>query len=480
MRPGRSLKMRVLSFLPLLVSVCATAVTSSGDERLSMDTNAYSPSDIIKRDVAIIGGGSSGTYTAVRLRDRGKSVVVIEKRDTLGGHAETWTNPVTGYTVDLGVVVFARVQAVTDYFARFNVSLVPLPSIVTKLEYVDFASGNSVNFTPPSAESFKTALGTYLVQLEKYPDLQDGFNMSYPVAPDLLLSFRDFVEKYQLEALVPQIFASNQGYSPLLDISMLYIFKYLNADQVHSFTESLLTTANHNVQELYEKIESFLGADALVSSKVLAMDRASSPSSPWPVRILVQTPAGRKLVLAKKLVSTPPPLPSQLGGYDLSTREREIFGQFRASGYYSGLLNNTGLNESLFATGPGHPYNVPVLPGPYAMSINQGLTQFYYGSPSVMSEDEVKKDVVGRLRKVQKSRGLSVEGEPEWLAFANHAPFNLMVSNEAISKGFYRDLYSLQGRRNTFYTGAAWHTQDSSVLWKFTDSYLIPAVVAAL
>ncbi|KAI2618911.1 amine oxidase, flavin-containing superfamily [Hypoxylon sp. NC1633] len=474
--------MRILDLLALLISysIGATAAAGSENERFSMDPSAYLAEDIIVRDVAIIGGGSSGTYTAVRVRDHGKSVVVIEKKDTLGGHAETWTNPFTGYTVDLGVVVFARVQAVTDYFARFNVSLVALPSIVTELEYVDFSTGSPVNFKPPSPESFKAALNAYLGQLEKYPDLQDGFNMSYPVAPDLLLSFREFVEKYQLQDMVPQIFFTNQGYSPILDISMLYIFKYLNADQVRSFTDSLLTTTNHNVQELYGKIRTSLGADALLSSKVLAMDRTSSSRGSWPVRLLVQTPAGRKLVLAKKLVSTPPPMPQQLDGYDLSSKEQSLFGQFRASGYYSGLLNNTGLNVSLYATGPGHPYNVPVLPGPYALSDNRGLTQVYYGSPTVMSENEVKKDIVSRLRRVQQGRGVSVDGEPEWLAFANHAPFNLMVSNEAIRKGFYKDLYSLQGQRNTFYHGAAWHTQDSSLLWKFTDNYLVPVLLASL
>lgn len=40
--------------------------------------------DIIFRDVAIIGGGASGAYAAVRLRDDyGKSVALIEKEDIL-------------------------------------------------------------------------------------------------------------------------------------------------------------------------------------------------------------------------------------------------------------------------------------------------------------------------------------------------------------------------------------------------------------
>src|SRR5262245_48490185 len=51
----------------------------------------------IHRDVCVIGGGSAGTYTAVRLRDLGKSVVVVERSGRLGGHCETFYDPVTGF-----------------------------------------------------------------------------------------------------------------------------------------------------------------------------------------------------------------------------------------------------------------------------------------------------------------------------------------------------------------------------------------------
>lgn len=40
---------------------------------------------VITRDVAIIGGGSAGTYTATRLRQMGFSVALIEKEKELGG-----------------------------------------------------------------------------------------------------------------------------------------------------------------------------------------------------------------------------------------------------------------------------------------------------------------------------------------------------------------------------------------------------------
>lgn len=47
-------------------------------------TIASSLPDIIYRDVAIIGGGASGAYAAVRMRDDfDKSIVLIEKQDNM-------------------------------------------------------------------------------------------------------------------------------------------------------------------------------------------------------------------------------------------------------------------------------------------------------------------------------------------------------------------------------------------------------------
>lgn len=87
------------------------------------DTSSYNPSDIITRDVAVIGGGSSGTFGAFKLKDRGKSVVVIESQGQLGGHIEIYTDPATGATLDYGVHEFWNISLFTDFFARFNVPI---------------------------------------------------------------------------------------------------------------------------------------------------------------------------------------------------------------------------------------------------------------------------------------------------------------------------------------------------------------------
>ncbi|KAI2638864.1 FAD/NAD(P)-binding domain-containing protein [Hypomontagnella submonticulosa] len=440
----------------------------------SLDPASYSPSDVLYRDVLVIGGGSAGTYTAVRLKDYNKTVVVVEKKDALGGHTETYVDPGTGHTIDVGVTVFAHLKVVTDYFARFNVPLTTAGSW-GQYEYVDFSTGKAVNYTPPSQEAFGAALSAYSTQLQKYPAIQGSFNLTYPVPEDLLLSFGEFVTKYNLQDIVPTIFIFNQGYAPLLDISMLYIFKYLNSDQLNSFAQGFLTTVNHNAQEVYQKATAYLGYDAQLGSTVISMDR----SLPDDVRVAIRTPAGQKLILAKKVVSTVPPLIDNLGSYDLSDDEKVLFGQFSANGYYSGVLNNTGFDIGMSSVAPDRPYAVPQLPGLYTINVNQGLTQVYYGSPKVLPEEDVKADILATVRRVQEARGLPIT-TPEWLAFANHAPFNLMVSNEAIRDGFYEKLFALQGQRNTFYNGAAWHTQDSSILWQFTEDYILPILLAAL
>ena len=65
--------MYLFSLFVVAVSIAAATSTINEDD--------FAPADIITKDVAIIGGGASGTYAAVRLReDLDTSVVVIERR----------------------------------------------------------------------------------------------------------------------------------------------------------------------------------------------------------------------------------------------------------------------------------------------------------------------------------------------------------------------------------------------------------------
>ncbi|KAL8941730.1 MAG: hypothetical protein Q9211_001706 [Gyalolechia sp. 1 TL-2023] len=445
-----------------------------------LDPANFLPEDVITRDVCVVGGGSSGTYTAIRLQDFGKSVVVVEKQKELGGHAATYRDPDTGGTIDITVISFGHLDEVKKHFQRFDVPLKPFLIAPRPPDYVDFATGETINFTAPDQAAVGAAFQRYSAELSKYPKLQYGFYLDYPVPEDLLLPFGDFVRKYSLEALVLTMFGFGQGYSPLLELSTLYIFKFFNARFLDSLSRGFLTTERSNVGELYEKAAQKLGGDVLFNSSVMAMDRSAASG---PVRLLLETPSGRKLVLARKVVSTIPPLTNNLQGYDLSREERFLFKQFFNNAYSAGVLRNTQLpaDAGFQSAEPDKPYGVPELPGIYFLGPSpvNGLFQVYYGSPYKLTADRVKADILTSIKRIQHARGINATSPPQFVAFEDHTPFNLMVSNEDIQGGFYDRLNKLQGQRNTFYNGAAFQSHDSSVLWQSTER-LLPKILESL
>jgi hypothetical protein len=443
------------------------------------DTDAadYAASSIITRDVCVIGGGSTGTYSAIRLRDLGKSVVVVETDDRLGGHTHTYTDPGTGAKVDIGVVVWHDLDIVKNYFARFNVPL-------TKANFdapgqvslpVDYRTGKAVTGYTPSDPS--AALAAYGAQLAKYPYLEAGFDLPNPVPPDLLLPFGDFVKKYALDAAVNTIFNFGQGLGDLLKQPTLYVFKNFGLDILRNLQTGFLTTERHNNSELYEKARVELGSDALLRSRVIATDRDASGYA----NLLVQTPSGLKIIRAKKIVVTIPPKVDNLFGFDLDLTELSLFSQFGNSAYYTGLLRNTGIpdNVSVNNIGQNTPYHLPVLPGVYSISPTgiPGLHSVKYGSPVQLSETQVKADILAAVKRLKAAGTVPTATTPEFAIFASHSPFELTVPTGAIKSGFYKKLYALQGRNRTYYTGAAFHTHDSSLLWQFTEA-LLPRIAA--
>jgi len=96
-----------------------------------------------------------------------------------------------------------------------------------------------------------------------------------------------------------------------------------------------------------------------------------------------------------------------------------------------------------------------------------------------MTDDEVKADILAtNARLVERLGYPALNATPKFVGFNAHNPFELTVSTQAISDGFYGRLEALQGRRQTWWTGAAWQAQDSSSLWSFTEDTVLPKLVA--
>lgn len=203
---------------------------------------------------------------------------------------------------------------------------------------------------------------------------------------------------------------------------------------------------------------------------------------------LVDGPDGKKLIVARKVLITAPLINiySALGAFDVNDEEAALFSQLFANGYYTGLIRNPGLLETFAAVGadPAQPYGIPQLPGLYTIRAAPGLPglfNVYYGipQPASSSPEAVQREIEGIVDKVLAAQGLPAGGT-EWVIFSDHSPYNSMVSPEAIRGGFYRELLALQGKRDTFYTGATWDTQDSGTIWNYTEEHVLPRIVESL
>ena len=429
---------------------------------------------VIERDVVVIGGGSSGTYTAVRLTDLGKSVVVVETTDRLGGHTQTYTDPATGLTTDIGVMVFHDDPLVHAYFGRFSVPLATFglsggPAPV----YADFRTGKAVpGYTPP----VPTALGAYFGLLEKYPYLVGGYDLPDPVPAELLQTWGEFVVANGLESIVPLVAEFAQGFAHLMDLPAVFILKYLGPQTVQEIiTGDFLTTPNHDNSALYEAATRYLGPDALLSTTVVASERG-----PGGVQLLAVGPRGPVTIRAEKIVITAPPLPWTLAAFDLDFTELNLFSRFRQGNYYTSLLRLPGVPEltSLTNIGADTQYNLPPLPAVYYVSPSSvpGLFNAKFGSNVPLPDVAARTMILASLRRLQ-SAGTIPETKPEFADYSGHVPYGMYVSAEDVAAGFYRQLYALQGRRSTFWNGAAFQAHDSALLWQYAET-LLPQITA--
>ncbi len=455
-------------------SVAATTLGGSGAQAAGPSTSAdFAGAPVMRRDVAVIGGGSAGTYAAVRLGDLGRSVAVVETKDRLGGHTETYHDPATGGTVDIGVIVFEDEPHVRAYFDRFGIGLTPIGgSLGGSTSYVDFRTGKAVPFTPP----VPSAIGAYYGLISQYGPIDTVINLPRPVPADLVRPFSEFVAKYDLGSVVKLVFNYGQGIGNVLDLPALYAVNTFGQGVVRNILGgSFLTTAVHDNSLLYERATAALGADVLLNSQVRLVNRTAAG-----VTVGVTTPSGPMVISAKKLLVTIPPLLSNFAGYHLDPTEASVFAHFISGAYYTGVVRLSGLPDGvgLENAAATTPYHLPPLPGLYGVSPTglPGLYNVKYGSPSPLPEEQVRRDIRTQIERVARAGTYPVVFH-NLEVFSSHTPFELHVPPQAIQAGFYARLNALQGRNSTYYSGAAWHSHNSTRIWAGLET-LLPKIAA--
>ncbi|KAF8855282.1 amine oxidase, flavin-containing superfamily, partial [Acephala macrosclerotiorum] len=466
----------MLALLLPFIALSATAFfVSAAPTSCKVNGHKYNVDQIITKDVSIIGGGSSGTYSAIQLQDAGKSVAVIEQLGRLGGHTQTYIDPATGIPIDYGVEVFHHFDVVTKYFARLNVSSTTLSAVpgVTD-EFADFLTGKLVT---PSAGDFVGALGAYAQQVAKYPYLDYGFDLPDPVPEDLLLTFIDFAKKYNLSALMPFAWTFTQGVGDQRKTPALYFLKSFGLDDISDLQTGFLTTALHDNSLLYLSAQAVLGPDVFYNSTILNVERSHDS-------VLIVIKQGTKLTLIKssQLIVAIQPTLSNLAPFDLADSEKHLFSKFKYTQYFTSILKNTGIpsNTSLQALDPSLEFSVPSPPSLYSIEQTRSPNlqiAFYLATNPDTTDAEIESSIISQIKNVQfPGKGAS---NPEFVVTSNHKPFMLQVHADDIRDGFYGRLYGLQGKRRTWWVSATWHTHDSSLIWRFVEG-LLPNVTEAL
>ncbi|KAJ8115798.1 hypothetical protein ONZ43_g4588 [Nemania bipapillata] len=456
--------------------------------------------EAIERDVCVVGGGSSGVQGAVSLADINKTVILIEKSDHLGGHCTTYVDPETKTPVDYGVVIHQDIDAVTEFFDKFGVPIIkvlpetftlpgaPVNHSLPALFYgtlrndVDFRDGSAVNVST-DPESVTDGIARLIGILSQYSYLLEGGNIPDPLPEDLLLPFGAFLQRHHLEAVIPRYYQFSQGMGSLLHITTIYVVKYYNLDDLR-LAKPYLTVGTGHISDAFAAAGEFLGpSNVLLGSVVVASNRTADR-----MELLVSSPSGSgnlKLLSCGQILYTIPPTLENLAGWDLSAHETAVFKQYTsANGYWTGLVTGVGLNqtESYWNAAKTTASHIPVLPAlynlvPVGVLNDTWLVKFGADTPA-MDIDLVKRYIARDIRTLQQVNNVSstTAADLKFLAFESHAPFQLQVSPEVIRAGFFNDLAALQGgfQGRMFYSGAAFHTHYTSLLWRFNKDIVIP------
>ena len=484
-------------------------------------------------DVCVIGGGAAGTYAAIKSKDLGKTVVIVERQDRLGGHTKTYVDPYSKRPIELGVAEYSDTSIVRSWFARFGIPLFPYNPSSSGLssKYADFQTGQ---VAVPKTGNLLSAWAAFQKQVTKYPALDDSLaNVPFPVPSDLLLPFGKFITKYDLQDAVPYLSLYGQGWGNFVTLPTLLAIKYFppsffNPPSYNGTGLDALAAKDNSL--IYEKARKELGPNVLLNSNVLSMDRGTTDL----VQITVQTPSGKKVIRAKKLISTIPPckssssiyrpheerwefectIESQVGaisdenlflyrnhlttrsctdcalrkvlnnlkGFDLDKHEISVFNKFQGHSWYVGLVKNSGVPDNVtlmnYGTNNAKSFYIPVLPAVsniYATVVPDLHYFLFEGNDSqpTFTQSQVKISLENTLTRLRANGTIpksSSSAKPlEIIDFSSHTPYELFAPSDEIAKGFYNKLFALQGKKNTYWSGAAFVTHSSALIWNYTD-----------
>jgi hypothetical protein len=406
---------------------------------------------------------------------------------------DTYIDPETGKAYEYGVESFLDVGNASAFFDRFGIERAPLAFSNVTTDYIDFNTGNSINFTMPPFKNQMAAMQKFLDVVKPWTDyLRPGywdFPQPEDIPEDFLIPYGDFVTKYGLEDAVPMMFASTGlGVGNMTEVPTMFVLQSFGTHMAESVLGKMDSYAPaHGNQALYNAVAEDLGDDVLYSSTVIATFRTE-----FGVFLTVRNNETGQITLitARQLLIAIEPTKDNTAPLGLSWHEHELLSKFTYTREYTAIINNTALE-------PGMAYfNMPAASAPdnYLILPEASFTNIitYLGGDNlfkVIIVGDNNLDEAGARALLQKDfNTLLSAGEfattadqrkVDYVTFAVHGPMHARVSVEDVKAGFYQDLYGLQGQRSTWWTGGAFSVNFQTTLWAF-DETLFPKILANL
>ena len=389
-----------------------------------------------------------------------------------GGHANTFTDPVTREAFNYGVQSYIDYKGAKAFFERFGIPLQTEVLFSSNTVNVDPDTGKLVSNVPapPPLESQIAALKRYYDVIVPFNDILLPGYWNFPpgdqIPADLLLPFSEFVTKYNLEDMAPILaVVSGQMITPDPTLSVV---KNFGALVVEGFlNNTFFDPVPFNNSLLYGAAERLLGDDVVLTSTVIEAKRSDHG-----IRLVVEDlqTGMRTLVAAKSLLVASQPSIDNLAVFELDEQEKTVFSTWAYRTVYTAVLQTNLIpdNTSVSFVTPANSTDAQ----PYSFSITwngaPGYFWIIFRSADNMNESEAKKAIIAETEILYDGGAFPPIGSSTPSSEVDARG----QSVDEFKAGFVQDLYALQGHKDTWYTGGLWCPDYSSNVWAFTDTVL--------
>lgn len=432
-------------------------------------------------DVCVIGGGAGGASAAAYAKDKGLSVVIIEKEGRLGGHCHTVPLEAPASSpdwFDIGTIVFPDTSKINDLlglsgqrkwpidYAAFvrryagEDSIIPFSRRASQTYFVN--DGDETAFVaPPPGPGFSDALARFSNIIKSYRWLDRSYPDG-PFPPEILAPFSEFIAANNLEALIPTpiftTFMNGGGMGSFDKLTTLYALRQITESDlllVSQYAGSTWFYVKNGCASVYHGIASYIGNENIIyNAEVTKVKRRNN-------KIKIQVKNSEKSTInlkCGKLVMAFPQVVDKMSFMDLDDEEKDVFSTVKTRNYMTGLVDlvgpiSTNSSYTLRHINSSNLYNQTSYPSWV------GITKSYTYGPAALyslSEDHVSADQMKSILDQQLSNLPDSIATGHNITLISPHAYYPYPSNDVLSVNdhFFKRADRLQGHRNTFWVGA--------------------------